>query len=270
MAFQNVYRNFSHILRADGFAFRSRRKFGIQVINKTGVTIATDKLVSISGYDTTSKLPKIVLADADASGLSNDVYVTVKSVADGKSAVVFKGAWSASNLNTNSITTAGDPVYLDVTAGGFAVAAPALAGARQMIVGYVQVKSATVGVIAWDIQPPVRLAAADVQGFGALTTFTGDGALTIANQLAYLTKGSAAAISVAAPGTAGIGTRITVTTGTDFAHVVTFTGTTLQDGTAGANTTWTSAAVQGSSITFVGVTATKWNVESFNLGTIAP
>lgn len=103
-----------------------------------------------------------------------------------------------------------------------------------------------------------------------VTTIAGDGAVTLASGIVLLTKGSAAAITVAAPGAAGIGTRITITTGTDFAHVVTFTGTTLQDGTAGANTTWTAAAVQGSSITFVGVTAVKWNVESFNLGTIAP
>lgn len=42
------------------------------------------------------------------------------------------------------------------------------------------------------------------------------------------------------------------------------------DGTAGANSTWTSAAVQGSSLTVVGISATKWNVQSVNLGTIAP
>lgn len=101
-------------------------------------------------------------------------------------------------------------------------------------------------------------------------TYANDGAITVVPQTAYLTKGSAAAMTIAAPGTAGIGTQITITSGTDFAHVVTFTGTTLQDGTAGANTTWTAAVVQGTSITIVGVTATKWNVVSFNLGTIAP
>lgn len=100
-------------------------------------------------------------------------------------------------------------------------------------------------------------------------TYAIDGAITVVPQTAYLTKGSAGAYTIAAPGTAGIGAVITITSGTDFAHVVTFTGTTLQDGTAGANVTWTAAAVQGTSITIVGVTATKWNVVSFNLGTIA-
>lgn len=100
------------------------------------------------------------------------------------------------------------------------------------------------------------------------TTYTTDGAISIAGGIALLSKTSAGAFTMAAPGVAGVTVRLT--TGTDFAHVVTFTGGTLWDGTAGANTTWTSAAVQGSSLTIISVSATKWNVESFNLGTIAP
>lgn len=85
-----------------------------------------------------------------------------------------------------------------------------------------------------------------------------------------IAKGSAAALSVAAPGAANIGRRITFTTASNFAHVVTFTGTTLYDGTTGANTTWTSAAFIGSSLTIRAIGASTWVVESFNLGTIAP
>jgi hypothetical protein len=51
---------------------------------------------------------------------------------------------------------------------------------------------------------------------------------------------------------------------------VTFTGGTLWDGTAGANSTWTAPVVQGASITVEAISATKWNVVSFNLGAIAP
>lgn len=109
-----------------------------------------------------------------------------------------------------------------------------------------------------------------LRGTPEFTTITGDGAVTIQSGSVLLTKGSAAAITVAAPGAGGIGTRITITGGTDFAHIVTFTGGTLWDGTAGANTTWTTTAVQGCSLTVLAVSATKWNVESFNLGTIAP
>jgi hypothetical protein len=99
-------------------------------------------------------------------------------------------------------------------------------------------------------------------------TYTADGAIAIFSGCALLGKTSAGAYTIAAPGSAG--KRITFTTTTDFAHVVTFTGGTLWDGTATANTKWTAAAVQGSSLTVVSVSATKWNVESFNLGTIEP
>src|SRR5467141_570752 len=58
---------------------------------------------------------------------------------------------------------------------------------------------------------------------GAFATYAADGAIPVTSGVAYLTKGSAGAYTLAAPGAAGIGTRITLTTGTDFAHVVTFT-----------------------------------------------
>ncbi len=85
----------------------------------------------------------------------------------------------------------------------------------------------------------------------------------------YLTKGSAAAVTVAAPGATNIGRKLTFITGSDFAHVVTFTGSTLKDGTTGAKITWTSPAFIGSSITVRAATATLWVVESKNLGTVA-
>lgn len=269
MAFGFVWRNYFHGIRANGLLFRNRRALGMPVVNKSGSSIAVDKLVAISGYDTTTKLPKIVLADADSANLATEVYVTTLAIANNKTGNVFKGALSAANLNTNAVTTVGDPVYLDTTAGAFTATLPVTPSARVVIVGYVQVKSATVGQIAWDIQDASRLGNLDLTGGAGFTTIAGDGAVALASGFTYLTKGSAAAITLAAPGATGIGLRITITTGSAFAHIVTFTGTTLQDGTAGANITWTAAAQEGSSITVVGVTATKWNVESFNLGTIA-
>jgi len=101
-------------------------------------------------------------------------------------------------------------------------------------------------------------------------TISGDGAIPVdVDQSYYLTKGSAAAITVAAPGAANIGRRIRITTGSDFAHVVTFTGSTLRDGTTGVSITWTAAAFAGSSLEVVAVSATVWNVQSMNLGAIA-
>lgn len=262
-------RNFASNVRAEGFLYRTRRTDGMPVINKTGSSIAANKLVALSGYDVTSKRLKIVLADADVAGHA-DIWVTKAAIANGAKAYVYKGFISTADQNTNGVTTAGDAVYLDTTAGAFTATAPTSTNARQIIVGYAHVKSTTVGQIVWDIQPVVKLAASDTQGAGAIITYSTDGAITVAPQTALLTKGTAAAMTLAAPGTAGIGTTLTITTGSNLAHVVTFTGTTLNDGTAGANSTWTAAAVKGSSITVVGTTATEWNVVSFNLGTIAP
>lgn len=95
-------------------------------------------------------------------------------------------------------------------------------------------------------------------------TISGDGAVPLTPGVTFLTKGSAAAITVAAPGTAMIGQQITITSGSDFAHVVTFTGGTLWDGTTGVNTTVTMTAFKGSTITVMGLTALLWVVVSQN------
>lgn len=118
-----------------------------RVINKTGSAIAKDKVVAVVNLDTTTTKPKIVLADAD-NILHDDLWVTLDDIADGAEGYVFKGGLSQDNLNTNSVTAAGDPVYLSTTAGGFTVTAPTQ---RAIIVGWVTVKSATVGQIQWDV-----------------------------------------------------------------------------------------------------------------------
>ena len=104
-----------------------------------------------------------------------------------------------------------------------------------------------------------------------VTILNGDGAIPVDVDGVYaVTKGSAAALTVAAPGVQNIGRRIVIHTASNFAHVVTFTGTTLYDGTTGANSTWTAAAFIGSSLTIRAIGASTWVVENFNLGTIAP
>jgi hypothetical protein len=108
---------------------------------------------------------------------------------------------------------------------------------------------------------------------GVPLTLSADGAIPIdQDRLVHLAKGSAAAMTIAAPGATNFaeGREITIVTDTDFAHVVTFTGGTLWDGTAGVNSTWTATAVKGCALTIVALSATLWQVKSFNLGTIAP
>lgn len=105
----------------------------------------------------------------------------------------------------------------------------------------------------------------------AMTTpvvLTGDDAITVQASTVFLEKTSAGAYTIAAPSSQD-GLRITIIGNTDFAHIVTFTGTTLLDGTTGANVTATFTAFKGSSITVVARGA-FWLVESLNLVVCAP
>jgi hypothetical protein len=104
---------------------------------------------------------------------------------------------------------------------------------------------------------------------GPVRVLSADGAIPVDVDGTYLlTKGSAAAMTLAVPGTGNEGRRITITGGSDFAHVVTAASTSVHDGTTGGHGTLTSPAFQGGSLTLVAVTAAKWNVEANNLWVI--
>lgn len=99
-------------------------------------------------------------------------------------------------------------------------------------------------------------------------TISSDGAITIQSGNVVLTKGSAAAITLAAPSSQD-DTEITVMSNSDFAHVITAPSAIILDGTTGANTTATFAAFKGASITFV-ATGVTWLTKSINAVTCAP
>jgi hypothetical protein len=101
-----------------------------------------------------------------------------------------------------------------------------------------------------------------------LSSYLVDGAISIVPGVALLTKAGVGAYTLAAPTAAQAGTRITITSGTANAHVVTATGL-LEDGvTGGAKNTATFAAFVGASIELIAV-GLKWYVVSKNLVTIA-
>lgn len=98
--------------------------------------------------------------------------------------------------------------------------------------------------------------------------YAADGAIAIASGLAVLTKGSAGAYTLAAPTAAQNGTRLTITNGSAFAHVITATNL-LEDGvTGGAKDTATFGAFVGASLDLVAYNGT-WYVVSKNVCTIA-
>lgn len=102
---------------------------------------------------------------------------------------------------------------------------------------------------------------------GVLTVYSTDGAIAVASGKAVLTKGTAAAMTLAAPTAAQNGIVLVITAGSNAAHVVTATGLIL-DGTTGANNTITLAAFIGSSCTLMAYNQ-KWLVLSNQVATIA-
>lgn len=104
--------------------------------------------------------------------------------------------------------------------------------------------------------------------------YAASGAISIAAQLGVITKGSVAALTLAAPTAGSVAsggqdnTKITITSNTAFAHTITATGL-IQDGvTGGAKTTATFAAFAGATIELVAYSG-KWNVIALNAVTIS-
>lgn len=104
---------------------------------------------------------------------------------------------------------------------------------------------------------------------GTPGVITGDGAIpTTVSGATVLTKGSAAAITIALPTVAGVTRRII--SDSAFAHVVTFTGGGLRGGTA-AVATATLAAQKGSGLTVTSLLPTEaaWGVVANVTATLA-
>lgn len=126
----------------------------------------------------------------------------------------------------------------------------------------------TAGTYAGPVITAPTITGGTTTAIPVVTTIAGDGAITIAQGTVILTKGSAAAITLAAPTAAQAGTTIAIVAQSAFAHVVTATGL-IDDGvTGGSKNTWTSAAFVGSTVTLQAI-GLKWSVLSKNLGTIA-
>lgn len=100
-----------------------------------------------------------------------------------------------------------------------------------------------------------------LQRLFVVTTYTADGAIALTPGVHVIAKATAAAMTIAAPSSGIDGARLLIVANTDAAHVITFTGATLLDGTTGANLTVTLTAFKGSAIVIVAV-GTKWLLQS--------
>lgn len=197
----------------------------------------------------------------------------LSTLAGGSSVTTAAGTISSGANGTVTVTMAGNYANLLVTAIG--VGTNSMTGSAHTLTAAIS----TAGVTADGRSAPIGSLCIDstnsnlyqnrgialnpawtMVGSKTITNIAGDGAVPLVNGTVFLNKGSAAAITVAAP-SAIDGTRITVVSTTAFAHVVTFTGATLNDGTTGAKTTATFAAFAGATMTFV-AKGSLWYLES--------
>lgn len=91
------------------------------------------------------------------------------------------------------------------------------------------------------------------------TDIAADGAIPLTTGVYRISKAGVAALTIASPAAADVGKKITVTSITANAHVITFTGNTLRGGTA-AVATATAAAQKGAGLTIECVNVGEWNV----------
>jgi hypothetical protein len=100
------------------------------------------------------------------------------------------------------------------------------------------------------------------------TVYSASGAITIAEGVVAITATSAAAMTIAAPTSAQNGTILTVLSTTNFAHTITFTGSTFMNGTSAAKTTATFTAYAGASVRFIAYEG-KWYQSGLTAVTIS-
>lgn len=219
---------------------------GLFVENAFAGDLAVGTLVYISGINTTAAnyaaglgLPKVTKADADATAPANvATYVVteiIKQSGFGKVARAFRSV----NVDTSAYALAGDKAYLSATAGATTETAPA--GTVQ-IVGYVEVKSSTVGVIVYDLRHATITSSGTPETFGAGTYAAPSIAFTLDLDTGLLNP-AANVLGFALGGAPGLAMGITLPT---LAAAVDTAGANVFLRTADAGATATAARNAGS------------------------
>lgn len=229
----------------------SSGRFAKRGATVTGTGEADDDLITITDHGFTAGQAVTFSVLTGGAGLTVGLvyYVISAGLTANAFSVSATSGGSAVNITTDYSVVTVRPAAASVTVGQAVEAAPA---------------SSIGGVIRAILFSP-----GTSPGQGTYT-YSVDGAITIANAIHIITKATAAAMTVAAPSAGQAGTRMTIISNSDAAHVITFTGTTLLDGTTGANSTATLAAFKGSGVTVIATAGGTWLLESSVVATIAP
>lgn len=150
---------------------------GAVAARSEAAALSVNELVYISGWSETYGLPLITKADANAAGKQAQ-FVMRAALAQNANGMAFQTFRTAANLNTDAAASAGDPVYLSETAGGWTASAPTGASSSVQIVGHVAVKSATVGVVEFDVRDFPTINTDDIQAKAVTAAKIADATIT--------------------------------------------------------------------------------------------
>lgn len=114
---------------------------GLSVRNETGGTLTKGTLVYVSGYANSNYL----VAKADANAATTRATLVLAADLDNNTNGTAYGVQVVTNINTDAVAAAGDPLYLSETAGQYTSVAPTNSNADVQMVGRVIVKNATTG-----------------------------------------------------------------------------------------------------------------------------
>ena len=182
----------------DSRDFKSRSiqpyHLGLRVENAFAGALPAGTLVYISGVNTTATSPfygmsRVTKADANAASAIASVatYVVTETIAQSGAGNVAK-AFTQIGVDTSAYATVGDPVFLSSTEGLSTPTDPSLtsASATGQRVGYVKVKSSTVGEIVYDIAS-TGVTRVNTNAFSLSTIQYAQGSITNAQMLTLAT-----------------------------------------------------------------------------------
>ena len=239
----------------------------VPVIGDSGGVAAGD-IVAVTGYDSTTGYRKIKPADANDATLMRDLFYAPNAIAAAATGYVTKGVVVTAQ-NTSAASAVGDPIFLSATAGAWTLTAPTGAGTRQIEVGSVLVKSASVGVINIDLAGAEAIMGhnhSDAATGGTLSSIAG---LTGTTETTFTVNsgGAAAKISLGSNAATGAFTMTLVPANLSGNSVVSFPTGTDTVVTLGASQTLTSKTLTTPTIGDF-TNATHTHADAANGGTI--
>lgn len=179
----------------------------VRVHNATGGTLAKGDIVSFVGVHTNG-LPKAVKADANNGLLAHGaIQADILTTAAGNAIV--RGL-SPATLNTDAFSAIDDPVYLSETAGAVATAAETESDEFSQVIGYVAVKSATVGQLLYNFADTSKIGNPQLQTGTALANLGTTATVLEMDELDDISSLAQSTIAVAAEGSDSIDVTVTL------------------------------------------------------------